>query len=454
MAASLKVDSRTLQPTNRKAAGNARSETSSDFMTELGKARKEITPPEPREIEKSDRSEKPEAAKPTAKKNADPSRDGDRQEDEEPVDTTTAKPTEKKPKTDDSTVDEITDVEAATDVEAESTVDTEASETAKPNTVLAQLAIAANTVDGAPVDAIDPEATDGDPEATAEGELIDALLSDGSDGPEETEVDDASLPGAITLAEGMDELSDEELPHDVLKAVKAPWHNAKENAEDTSLEDSALLDAATPGVIAEAHATSDFTGAKGVTTAIADSALVADNDIAASMMNNSAQPAPLQGATPKSAVQPSQLPPEIQFAQANHEKIVTGISGQLMPNGGTMHIRLDPPHLGPLQVSINMRDGIVTASFETQNDDATRLLSHSLNQLKTSLEGQGITVDKLQVQQVPKSESTNSNTEDSRNGQHQGGREALTDQQNQKQRQEMLKRMWQRLNGDPLDLVA
>ena len=69
-----------------------------------------------------------------------------------------------------------------------------------------------------------------------------------------------------------------------------------------------------------------------------------------------------------------------------------------------MHIRLDPPELGALQVSVQMKDGVMTATFQTSNDDATKLLSHSLGQLKHALETQGVSVDKLHVTQGPRDE--------------------------------------------------
>ena len=93
--------------------------------------------------------------------------------------------------------------------------------------------------------------------------------------------------------------------------------------------------------------------------------------------------------------------------------------GQLLPDGGTMHIRLDPPELGALQVSVHMQDGVMSASFQTSNDDATRLLSHSLGQLKHMLETQGVSVDKLHVTQTPRDQQ--SSNEDS--GKQKGGAE-------------------------------
>ena len=139
------------------------------------------------------------------------------------------------------------------------------------------------------------------------------------------------------------------------------------------------------------------------------------------------------------------------FAEVNHPKIVTSVRGELLPTGGTMQIRLDPPELGALQVLVHMRDGAMTASFQTTNDDATRLLSHSLGQLKQVLESQGVSVDKLHVQQAPRDQQTGN--DDQRQQQH--AREDETARHEQ-QRKEMLRRMWRRLSGnpDPLDLVA
>ena len=150
------------------------------------------------------------------------------------------------------------------------------------------------------------------------------------------------------------------------------------------------------------------------------------------------------------ADQPDSAPaPEAQFAEANHAKIVSGIQGQLLPNGGSMQIRLDPPELGAMHVRVEMRDGVMTASFETTNDQATKLLSHSLSNLKTALEAQGVTVDKLQVRQSPKEQS-------SQNSDRQPDRSQDHAHQQEQQRKEMVRRMWRRLmkGNDPLDLVA
>ena len=128
----------------------------------------------------------------------------------------------------------------------------------------------------------------------------------------------------------------------------------------------------------------------------------------------------------------------------------------MLPDGGTMQIRLDPPELGAMHVTVTMDGGVLSASFQTSSDQATRLLSHTLGQLKSALESQGVSVEHLQVQQSAKPrESANSggNREDG------GNQQAMADQrssQQENQRREAVRRMWARLSGgrDPLDMVA
>jgi flagellar hook-length control protein FliK len=171
------------------------------------------------------------------------------------------------------------------------------------------------------------------------------------------------------------------------------------------------------------------------------------------------QQAQAKPATAPAQQQQQNVAPEVRFADDNHPSIVAGVRGQLMPNGGTMHIRLDPPELGPLAVTVRLRNGVMEASFETSSDEAAKLLSHSLGSLKTSLESQGVNVERLHVQQAPKSDQASSQGDDRDGGQQQGQhRDPQQEQQarQEHQRREMIRRMWRKLRGvdDPLDMVA
>ena len=149
-----------------------------------------------------------------------------------------------------------------------------------------------------------------------------------------------------------------------------------------------------------------------------------------------------------------ELPPEARFAAENHEKIVTGVRGELLPNGGTMRLRLDPPELGTLQVSLHMRNGVVTAAFETANNDAARMLSHTLGDLRATLESHGITVDKLHVQQSPRDEGGASSRRDDSERPDQTF-EQQQESRREQQRRDAVQRIWDKLAGiAPIDLVA
>jgi flagellar hook-length control protein FliK len=161
--------------------------------------------------------------------------------------------------------------------------------------------------------------------------------------------------------------------------------------------------------------------------------------------------------SPAPGAPPAPSPRELEFAQANHDRLVTAMRAQLLPRGGTMQIRLDPPELGSLQVAVHMLDGVMSVSFETSNDQATQLLSHSLTQLKHVLESQGVAVDRLHVQQAPRGEQSSGHSNDPDQQQHRHGAQGDEDLARQEQqRKEMLRRMWRRLalGSDPLDLVA
>jgi flagellar hook-length control protein FliK len=156
------------------------------------------------------------------------------------------------------------------------------------------------------------------------------------------------------------------------------------------------------------------------------------------------------GAVPLPVAQPA----EVQFAQANNPSIVSSIHSELLPDGGTMSIRLDPPELGAMQITVKIASGVISASFQTSSDQATRLLTHTLGDLKSALESQGVNVDSLHVHQSSKSENSSNQQGDS-----DSGRQGLTDQRSaeqEQQRRQMLRRMWKKVNGtdDPLDLVA
>jgi len=140
------------------------------------------------------------------------------------------------------------------------------------------------------------------------------------------------------------------------------------------------------------------------------------------------------------------------FVSSNYPSIIQGVHGRLLPDGGSMQISLSPPELGDLQLNVQVRDGALSAIIQTTTDTAARLLGHNLNQLKSSLEGAGVTVEKLQVSQAPRNTASNSDQSQQEERQSSAGNEQT---QREQQRREMLRRMWRKVSGnDELDLVA
>jgi flagellar hook-length control protein FliK len=185
--------------------------------------------------------------------------------------------------------------------------------------------------------------------------------------------------------------------------------------------------------------------------------LTADDTAAAAQLAGVATPASAtaSGTTATKTAAAPPLPARTNFVATNEPSIVKAVKTELLPTGGTMQMRLDPPELGVLQVSVHVKDGVVSASFQTSNDEATKLLSHSMGQLKTALESQGVTIGKMHVQQTPKEQATSNQNSKEDSGSSSQSREGSSSRQDE-QRREALKRMWERLSlgGDPLDLVA
>lgn len=152
------------------------------------------------------------------------------------------------------------------------------------------------------------------------------------------------------------------------------------------------------------------------------------------------------------ATQAAQSNPDDAMEQ-NRDRIVTAVESQISTKGGSMRIRLDPPELGSMQVKVEMRGETVSATFQTSNDQAAKILTHGLGMLKSALERQGLSVDRLQVQ-TTRNDAENSNMGDSNNGSSTAW-QGYQNQQDQ-QRRQTLNQMWKRASTgrDPLDMVA
>ncbi|MBT8764201.1 flagellar hook-length control protein FliK [Desulfohalobiaceae bacterium Ax17] len=84
------------------------------------------------------------------------------------------------------------------------------------------------------------------------------------------------------------------------------------------------------------------------------------------------------------------------------EQVQNGVVQNLGNGRRQIRLQLSPPDLGRLHVVLQVKNNEVKALIKTTNHDVTQIVSENLNQLKTSLEQQGLKVGKLEVQtQLP-----------------------------------------------------
>lgn len=79
------------------------------------------------------------------------------------------------------------------------------------------------------------------------------------------------------------------------------------------------------------------------------------------------------------------------------DKIVKSMTMAVRRGESEMRIMLQPPRLGSVRVELVVRNGALTASFETQTQAARHVISGNLAHLKAALESQGIEVEGLNV---------------------------------------------------------
>ena len=83
--------------------------------------------------------------------------------------------------------------------------------------------------------------------------------------------------------------------------------------------------------------------------------------------------------------------------QETYDQIVLGLRSKLDARNGKAEIRLDPPNLGRVNVSVSLENGTLTAQFQSDSDVVRNLLKDNMEKLKSVLQGQGVAVDRLAV---------------------------------------------------------
>lgn len=74
-----------------------------------------------------------------------------------------------------------------------------------------------------------------------------------------------------------------------------------------------------------------------------------------------------------------------------------GLAAALRQNGGVVTLRMKPEELGEVRIRLQLREGRVDAQFEVQSDRTRTLLDKTIGSLRSALESQGLTVDRLTI---------------------------------------------------------
>ena len=141
------------------------------------------------------------------------------------------------------------------------------------------------------------------------------------------------------------------------------------------------------------------------------------------------------------------------------EQVVLGLRGKFDPQNGRAQIRLDPPALGTVHVSINLQNGQLSAQLQSDSRPVQELLRSNLDQLKNVLESQGVTVDKIVVDNTQeKNALTMPNSSVQTNPDGRGANHQRQDQRRSSNTQpdDDFSRLWNELHKapQPVDLVA
>lgn len=83
------------------------------------------------------------------------------------------------------------------------------------------------------------------------------------------------------------------------------------------------------------------------------------------------------------------------------ERIVRAVHVTLREGASEMRLRLNPPQLGSLRVDLRVADGVLTGRLQTESAAAQMAVSSQIEQLKSALAEQGITVGAWEVSLAP-----------------------------------------------------
>ena len=137
-------------------------------------------------------------------------------------------------------------------------------------------------------------------------------------------------------------------------------------------------------------------------------------------------------------------------AEVIANQVAAPIEAQLNGIDNLLYFSSTSSSSGNVGISVVLKPG---SDPDINQVNVQNRVSQALSLLPATVAQQGVSVDKLQVQQSPRDQQASNQDGDGRQQHHHPGDESARHEQ---QRKEMLRRMWRRLSvgSDPLDLVA
>lgn len=98
---------------------------------------------------------------------------------------------------------------------------------------------------------------------------------------------------------------------------------------------------------------------------------------------------------------PTQIKADTVAAKVDTQDVIDQIVNkfELVTNGNksSVTIELKPEFLGKLHINLSLNDGVLTAKFQTDNQQVRHILEGGIGQLKSALESTGIRLEKVEV---------------------------------------------------------
>ena len=111
----------------------------------------------------------------------------------------------------------------------------------------------------------------------------------------------------------------------------------------------------------------------------------------------------------------------------NTARLTRGLANAVQQRGGAVTLRLTPPEMGTVRIQMQISGTSISATFHAESASAQTLLTNQLAQLRSSLESKGMSVERLSVQPLAATASSQ-NANQSQN-------QSDTQQQGQSQQQ-------------------